>query len=161
MTRILVTNREKTELNAFGRIIPITCDVRNLENGERKMNEVVRTEPAPGVPYSPQVFPTGPWLITRIDKETDPDLAPYFIGTNAGQWVDEWAIDTNGCYLRKTGRRVWDSAYGIHNSVDIHTFGCFRVLSTDDLMFLVRSIWAAWSGYEPTSAGDRVEVDVA
>lgn len=160
MNHILVVNKDKTVLNAFGRLINITCKVRNLANGERGRCEVVRTEPDPGVPYSPNVFPSGDWLVTAITAETDPDLAPWFIATDAEILVPVWELDSHGCYLKQTTKLVKDSAYGIHNSEDPHTLGCMRVIERADLLFLVDRIWTVWGGKVRPPQGDQVRVSV-
>ena len=124
--------------------IPCSCTVRNLENGWRKENEVVRTIPD-GLPYSPQIFPVGAWNITGVRKieNDDPEFnykEPYFISADACQEVSVWELDSRGNYLVETRRKVIDRAYGLHFSQSRTTLGCIKIEDRNDLLFLANII---------------------
>lgn len=138
MKRILSWNREKFYLEAYGGYLDCSCDVRNLENGRREKNEIVRTIPD-SVPYSPQQFPVGVWEIGEIEEKTDPYLAPFFINTDAWQWVLEWEIK-DGLYIKRTDKWVKDTEYGIHYSTSPTTLGCLKIIKEADLIWLVEKI---------------------
>ena len=114
-------------LTGFGKVVPISCLVRNELNGERGMSEVVYTENedgSQGVPYMPRVFPVGTWAVKKANQEFNkPSLGPWFFATDAHQLVDEWEIakqdDGTWLYVKPTGRQVMDWGYGIHCSYKI------------------------------------------
>jgi hypothetical protein len=141
-------------LSAFDRQIEVSNVVRNELNGRRKLGlkpDVVLTEPDDGTkpkPYMPRGFPEGSWKITGIVPHNDPKdhyLNPYFIATNAHTLVEEWGLDASGGYDKPTGRFVRDAGYGIHwpdPQYSTTTLGCIRVVSKDDLLWLVSQIQA-------------------
>ncbi len=122
-------------LKAWDREIPCWCKVRNLENGLRERNEVVRSIPSEEA-YSPQVFPNGRWTVGKPRARNDPYLSPFYIPTDAFQYVDVWEV-VDGVYVRKTDKKVIDQAYGLHFSVSITTLGCIRIQNKEDLEWLV------------------------
>lgn len=97
-----------------------------------------------GVPSMPRTFPVGNWKIVGIiphpDRERDGYLWPFYIATDAWQMLDEWELDSNGVYERKTGKRVPDYAYGLHFSSSDWTQGCIRIGSESDLRWLVEQV---------------------
>jgi hypothetical protein len=109
-----------------------SCKVRNLENGKRRRDEVLRTIPG-GQPYSPQMFPVGVWRITGVEwrKGANFDRGVYGdvkIRTNAGQLVDVWMLDADGDYYRQTDKQVLDMGYLLHESPrSTTTWGCIRL----------------------------------
>jgi len=107
-----------------------------------------------GVPYKPTSFPVGVWNVRNPVSRTSPYTAPFFIPTDAHQWVEEWELDEHELYKCPTGRQVMDWGYGVHHSTCDYTFGCLRVLGVDDIMFLVNSINEALSG------GQQVTMEV-
>ena len=148
----LLYNKQNEWIDAPGRKIPCTNLVRNEVNGLRKPTQIVRTinkDGGPGVAYMPRDFPLGDWHITSISAKTDPFLAPFFIATDAWQFVDEWETK-DGKYTRIMGR-VPDYGYGIHFSISPTTLGCIRILNRDDLLTLCDEIKAAWANKESVS----------
>lgn len=130
---------------AFGNRIDCSCNIRNLENGWRQLDQVVwstNSDGSRGVPYSPQLFPVGLWMVGRPEPETDPYLKPFFIPTDAHQAVEEWEIAERDkmVYVKPTGRLVEDWAYGLHNSTSPTTLGCIRVTLFYELRRLVDDI---------------------
>jgi hypothetical protein len=107
-----------------------------------------------GVPYKPQSFPIGVWTVREPLMRNSPFTAPYFIPTDAHQWVDAWELDEHQLYKCPTGKQVMDWGYGIHHSIIDYTFGCLRVSSVDDLLFLVSSI------HNRIALGRRVQFEV-
>ena len=97
-----------------------------------------------GVPSMPRTFPVGNWKIVGViphpDRERDGYLWPFYIATDAWQMLDEWELDSNGVYERKTGKRVPDYAYGLHFSSSDWTQGCIRIGSESDLRWLVEQV---------------------
>jgi hypothetical protein len=145
----LSVNVNKSVLNA-GKLIDCCCVVRNLENGQRRVDQVVYSENedgSRGVPYSPQVFPSGIWTVgapREIDLAHDVNhyLWPYFIPTDAWQLVDEWGTDQTDRlhYTQKTGHQKGDWGYGLHFSQSATTLGCIKILDESNLRWLVRQI---------------------
>ena len=166
----IVWRRGATNLLAFGRSVACSCDVRNMENGRRRRDEVVFSTLADGSrgkPYSPQLFPVvrrtaqgdrrlGAWTVGRPEPESHPYLAPYFIPTNAAQLVRVWSteeLDTLH-YLAETDEAIEDWAYGLHCSTSPTTLGCITIADRDELMLLVTEI------NERLSAGKTVNLEV-
>ncbi|MDR0374334.1 MAG: L,D-transpeptidase [Treponema sp.] len=108
------------------------CKVRNLENGLRRKDEVVRTMPG-GLPYSPQTFPRGKWRITGVERRADHGFDRDVYGdvkirTDAWQSVKVWQLDSDGDYCRETQREVNDCGYLLHESPKSKTtLGCVRL----------------------------------
>jgi len=142
MNYIITMNQYQSISTPWGRQLPMSCLVRNELLPApflRGMDEVVYTEPpaksGPPVPYMPRLFPVGTWSIWGIDSKDSkgnplgPYEAPFFISTSARQLVDEWEVVQHEklWYVRKTGRKVWDSGYGCHTSTSITTLGCGRI----------------------------------
>lgn len=132
-------DKGRSILSAYGKDIKTSCFVRNEiytdERLKRELNEVVLTEPSPGLPYMPRVFPTGTWEIELdgIAQMTDSATAyirKWWIPTNASQMVDVWLTqeqESHEVYTAKSGRIVIDRGYGIHCSMSITTLGCLRI----------------------------------
>lgn len=116
---ILLQAKERQTLEGFGRVIPISCLVRNELNGTRGMTEVVYSENedgSKGVPYMPRPFPVGTWTMYKAEQVfNNPSLGPWFFPTDAWQLVDEWSV-IDGSYKEPTGRKVKDYGYGVHVS---------------------------------------------
>lgn len=135
------------------RVVSIVADcvVRNEINGWRRLHapkEVVRAmthDPYNKPPVMPRTFPKGHWTIYAPRKRTDEYLAPYFIPTNAEQYLDVWDLDENGGYDKATGNKVLDIGYGLHFSTSNTTVGCIKIHNRDNLLWLVKQIDAAIS----------------
>ena len=137
-------NKTKEQLTLEdGTTIWAYSHVRNLENGLRSNSEVVLTDPeTEGLgrePYSPQTFPIGNWKITGCvsHPESEPYLFPFFLSTNANQFVNIWETNSDGKYTVQTNNLCLDSGYGIHFSSSSTTLGCIRINDKKDLLKLV------------------------
>lgn len=117
--------------------IAVTNDVRirSKENPE----EPVYTIPGK-IPYMPSRFPRGTWNVGKPIAKTNPYLAPYFIPTDAWQYVTEWTIEPDGTYGVPTHKQVRDEGYGIHYSTSSTTLGCLKVVNKSDLLILAKLI---------------------
>ena len=155
MRMILTWDRDAEMLVAGSRRIRAWSQVRNELNGlrpnlekiKRGKSDVFYTTTASGergVPSMPRAFPVGKWKILGIiphpDRANDGYLWPFYIATDAWQMLDEWELDSNGVYERKTGKRVPDYAYGLHFSSSDWTQGCIRIGSESDLRWLVEQV---------------------
>jgi hypothetical protein len=147
---ILTWSRKDAFLVAGDRRVECWSKVRNELNGLRPYvplhedkTDVVRSFPA-NVPIMPRPFPVGNWQITgfRIHPNvaTDGYLYPVFIATDAINECPEWELDSNGRYLRPTGRVVHDGANGLHFSTSDWTQGCLRVAKESDIRWLWLSL---------------------
>ena len=131
------------------RTMPIWNRVRSLSNGLRKKTEIVKSTPSE-LPYDPQLFPAGNWLVTGIvpHDASQPYLYPFFIKTNAHQPVHVW--DTaNGQYIKETEHIVEDRDYGLHFSSSETTLGCIRIVLEKDLRQLVVRLQVAIERKDP------------
>lgn len=109
--------------------------IRNRENPE----EVVFTIPD-RIPYMPERFPAGVWHVGKPLPRSNPYLAPYYIPTDAWQLVSEWTLEPDGSYGKPTGKKAYDSGYGIHFSTSPTTLGCLKVVNRSDLLRLAKLI---------------------
>jgi hypothetical protein len=142
---MLYWKRGNAYLEAFDHRLLVSNKVRNELNGLRKLHdkkEVVYTEPNNGsmkVPYMPRTFPSGTWFITNIEPHPANEgyLHPFYINTDAWQFVEEWSLDANGGYDKPTGDMVQDAFYGLHFSMSPTTLGCIRIAQRADLEWLV------------------------
>lgn len=125
--------------------IQADCVVRNELNGWRPnpkkdpAREVVYAmtqDPYNKYPVMPRTFPKGRWRIGQPRKRTDPYLAPFYIPTDAEQWLTVWELDKHGGYYRPTDEKVLDLAYGIHFSSSNTTVGCIKIYREEDLLWL-------------------------
>lgn len=126
-----------------------SCIVRNELNGQRKPDQVVRSEEkdgTDGVPYMPRAFPVGRWFITAAIPKSDDYMAPFFLATDAWQMVDEWSLE-GGKYGKPIGK-VADYGYGLHNSKSGSTLGCIRIHGRKDLLDIVAACRASWAREE-------------
>ena len=135
----MIANLKTCKLVAFGKTIDIACIVRNEVNGWRKKNEVIKSIPS-GKPIQPRTFPKGTWNVSMPVTREDPYLAPWYIPTNAWQFLPIWSLDAKGNYKAPTDIIVKDTAYGMHTSTSNTTQGCIKVLHMDDLLWLVTKI---------------------
>lgn len=140
-------NTKNNTLVCNNRRIPITCLVRTIARGNRKISEVpVLTENqdgTPGKPYDPRPFPRGEWTVLGLLEKEHPYEAPIFISTDAHQSVNVWTV-VDGHYGEKTEEVVEDYGYGLHCSTSFNTLGCGKIMFRDDLNYLVEAIRAAW-----------------
>ena len=132
-----------TDLEAFGRVIPVSCDVRNEVNRRRLEAQVVYTMPD-HIPYQPRIFPIGVWEVGTPRPDGDPYKAPFFIPTNAWRMVKAWDTE-GGRYTKATDRSIKDSGYGLHFSTSNTTLGCIKILNKNNLLWLVDQINARLS----------------
>jgi hypothetical protein len=135
-------NLQECKIDAFGKIIDCSCDVRNEINGRRHADQVVYTIPGKQ-PYQPRQFPKGIWKIGRPESRTDKYLAPFFIPTDAWREVtvyDVERIDNIDRYKNPTLRKEIDRAYGLHYSTSQTTLGCIKIEKESDLLWLVEQI---------------------
>lgn len=132
--------------NETVRDIMADCVVRNELNGRRHLHDasqVVRAmceDPYNKPPVMPRTFPNGTWEVSKPRSRTNPYLAPYYIPTDAEQYLDVWALDEEGGYDHATPDRVLDIGYGVHFSTSRTTVGCIRVYEESDLLWLVHTI---------------------
>jgi hypothetical protein len=129
------------ELEAFGRVLPCLCDVRNEINGRRQADQVAYSMPDKK-PYQPRVFPVGLWQVSTPTEKDDPYLAPWFIPTNACQKLPVWDLK-NGKYYKPTEEKINDWGYGLHYSTSTTTLGCIKIINLKDLEWLVSEIQIA------------------
>lgn len=126
--------------------IPADCVVRNELNGKRHLHDpsqIVRAmvqDPYSKPPVMPRIFPEGTWNVYKPRMRTNPYLAPYFIPTDAEQYLPVWELDENGGYDHVTDKHVLDIGYGMHFSTGRTTVGCIRVMDERDLLWLVRKV---------------------
>ena len=126
-------------MDAGGRLIECSCDVRNELNQRRQIDQVVYTIPDHD-PYMPRHFPKGTWKVLSAEPRTAPDRAPYFIATDAYQMVDVWGLDGKGRYTLPNGDKVRDEGYGLHCSVHSTTLGCIKIHKLEDLEWMVAQV---------------------
>ena len=136
------------EVSIDGMVRDILADsiVRNEINGWRRKHdpkEVVRAmthDPYNKPPVMPRPFPFGEWNVYAPRHREDKYLAPYFIPTDAEQFLPIWALDENGGYDHATAEKVLDVGYGLHFSTSTTTVGCIKIYEEDDLRWLVENI---------------------
>jgi len=142
------------------RDIAADCIVRNEVNGWRRKHdpkEVVRAmthDPYRKPPIIPRPFPFGEWNVYSPRPRRDKYLAPYFIPTDAEQFLPIWALDEDGGYDHATAKKVLDIGYGLHFSTSTTTVGCIRIWEEADLLWLVQHI------KEQLSCGEKVRLSV-
>ena len=124
-------DRRQDFLVAWDRIIPCICDVRNLENGRRRRDEIVYSLPH-HKPYSPDVFPEGLWQVGKPRARTDCYRAPFFIPTNAARMTRVWEV-RNGLYVRATDELTLDEDFGFHASASPTSLGCGLIGEVGDI----------------------------
>lgn len=129
-------NQQKTLLMTPDREIVITCNVRNELNKRRGGADICHCVPT-GKPVMPRPFPSGKFLVGKAKASTNPYTAPYFITTNATEWLPVWSLNKYGYYEAPTSEMTLSSGYGIHCSTSSTTLGCLRVAKVGDLMYLV------------------------
>lgn len=140
-------DRNERFLVAWDRVIPCSCEVRNLENGRRLRDEIVYTIPY-RKPYSPDVFPPGLWQIGKPRPRSDAYRAPWFIPTNAARMTKVWEV-REGRYVKETSEWTLDEDFGFHASASPTTLGCGRIGEVGDIYeaepvrWMVRKIQAA------------------
>jgi hypothetical protein len=127
--------RSRELLDAFGRQIEVSNFVRTNRDGS-----ILRGYD--GSPVKPAPFPAGNWKITDPLPRTQPDLAPFFIPTDAHRMIEVWTLTADGKYDQPSGKMVYSDAYGIHFSVLDFTWGCIRVVHQEDLLWLVEQVKA-------------------
>ncbi len=139
-------NMLKCIINGRAKDIPADCVVRNELNGRRHLHDpkqviyAMTEDPYHKYPVMPRSFPAGAWHVYRPRMRQDKYLAPYFIPTEAEQYLPVWALDENGGYDHATSEHVLDLGYGVHFSISRTTIGCIRIHSESDLLWLVHQI---------------------
>jgi len=151
---LIVFDRKAEKLRCFldeshkdiiSKEIDADCVVRNELNGWRKKHkapDVVRAmthDPYNKPPVMPRTFPPGTWTVYKPRRRTDPYLAPFFIPTDAEQYLEIWSLENDG-YHRATGSKVLDIGYGLHYSTSKTTVGCIRIKKKKDLLWLVNVV---------------------
>lgn len=131
-----ILNKDRSQLLFRERSIACSCHVRNELNGLRGGQDVAHSMPD-GKPYMPRQFPSGRWKLGKPVKKTDPYMAPWFIPTDAFQYLPTWELDEHGFYVKPTAETVKDIGYGIHLSTSSTTLGCLKLVSMSDLNWLV------------------------
>ena len=135
--------------------IKADCTVRNELNGWRplhdpKRGKVIRAmneDPHWKPPVMPRQIPLGIWDVGKPRPRDDEYRSPYYIPTDAEQYLDVWELDENGLYDYKTGVQVLDKEYGLHFClVSSTTVGCVRIVKERDLLWLVERIYDARKG---------------
>lgn len=126
---------------------PSTCIVRNELNGKRLKSQVLYTTPLQGnpKPFYPRQFPSGIYLILKIEWLKDPAeikrFGPVKIRTTATREVFTWDLDTNGNYWKPTGKVQTDAGYHIHHTHKYKTtHGCIRGGDTEGQMVNIAQI---------------------
>jgi len=128
------------------RDIPADCVVRNEVNGWRRLHKsddviyAMTHDPYHKYAVMPREFPKGEWKISEPLARTSRYLAPFYIPTNAEQYLEVWELDQDGGYAKATGKKVLDIGYGIHFSVSHTTVGCVRTYGESDLLWLVHQV---------------------
>ena len=129
------------------RDIPADCDVRNEVNGRRRLHDPKQVRYAMThdskntYPVMPRVMPSGEWKVSYPRERPDNKyLAPYYIPTDAEQYLEIWELDQDGGYAKATGKKVLDIGYGLHFSTSKTTVGCIRIFSKSDLLWLVHQV---------------------
>lgn len=140
------------DLYAFGRVIQVSCDVRNEVNGRRHETEIAKSLPDEH-PYQPRQFPKGLWSVSRPLARESKWLAPFYIPTDAWREMPIWAIEDKR-YKAPTDKTTIDRGYGLHYSESPTTLGCIKIESRDDLLWLVDQI------NNKLNAGLKVFLDV-
>lgn len=136
MKTIITADLKALKLQAFGKAIDITCVIRNELNGWRRKDEIVYSIPD-HKPIQPRTFPKGIWAVGKPDPRQDPYLAPFFIPTDAWQYLPIWELDKNKCYVEATNNMTKDKGYGLHFSTSTSTQGCIKINKLSDLLWLV------------------------
>jgi hypothetical protein len=150
----------EVEGKGFKRNIKADCIVRNELNGWRKLHikkEVIlgiTQNPYPGPPVMPREFPKGRWEVYSPLPRTGGYLAPYFIPTDAEQYLETWDLDENGGYNKPNGGKILDIGYGLHFSTSNTTVGCIKIHEKDDLIWLKNLV------EEHREEGQRVWLEV-
>jgi hypothetical protein len=130
----------------FGRIIGITCIVRNEINGwrpnKKKLPDICRSIPG-NYAIMPRTFPIGLWTVgePRRVKGIDTEVFGYwFIPTDAWQILPVWELTDSGLYKRATEHKIIDRGYGAHYSPSTSTEGCIRYGTQEDCNWHVTQI---------------------
>ncbi len=131
------------------RDIKADCIVRNELNGWRTLHDpdgrgkviyAMNDDPHSKPPVMPRRMPLGTWNIGKPRPRFDPYKAPFYIPTDAEQWLETWSLDGSGGYDKPTFRKVLDMAYGLHFSTSGTTVGCIKIHKERDVEWLVAQI---------------------
>lgn len=142
-------SEEKLLTCRLGKIVkqfPASSIVRNELNRWRALHDpeqviyAITHDPYHKYPVMPRPFPRGAWNVYRPRKRTGRYLAPFYIPTDAEQYLEVWDLDGNGGYEKVTGKTVLDLGYGLHFSASATTVGCIRIHFWEDLLWLVNVI---------------------
>lgn len=139
MTIVMEADLKKGVLTAFDNALEISCIVRNEINGWRKLDQIVRSIPD-NRPIQPRTFPKGLWTLGKPEPKSDPYMAPYFIPTDAWQYMPIWELDGDGHYKKATTKMTKDRGYGLHYSESGSTQGCIKIVTVTDLIWLVNTV---------------------
>jgi hypothetical protein len=141
-------DREILECQIDGKVldIPASCVVRNELNGRRKLHDAAEVvyamghDPYTRIPVMPRTFPTGHWRVYKPRARVDRYLAPFYIPTDAEQYLPVWALDDHLGYAYPDDGMVLDIGYGLHFSTSPTTVGCIRIHQERDLLWLAETI---------------------
>jgi len=154
MNLIVVTNY--STLAAFGKVLKTSCIIADRYAHGMSVVYSENEDGSQGMPYQPQRFPLGTWQIIAAEASQAPLLAPFFIRTNAHQFVPVWELDALGKYKCATGETVDDWGYGIHfDALYEATDGCLHLYSAEDATWLAGNIIASQKD------GEAVQLTVA
>ncbi len=114
---------------------PASCKVRTELNGQRKLDQIVKTYPISGErePYYPRQFPSGIFNITEIEYTDNETYAPVKIKTDALREVFVWDLNKKG-YYKPSGEIQIDSGYYLHYTDSSTTLGCIRIATPEDAL---------------------------
>ena len=120
--------------------------VRNEQNGRRHLHDpsqvvyAMTNDPYHKYPVMPRTFPAGSWRAYKPRARSNPYLAPFYIPTDAEQYLPIWVLDEAGGYDHATSEHVLDLGYGIHFSTSRTTVGCIRIYEEHELRWLAHTI---------------------
>jgi hypothetical protein len=148
----LIADMKTGKLIVNDKTFSISNDVRTVQNGARRMHEVVRSIPD-NFPYMPAKFPGGLWNITGLEWQAEKKFdfktyGPVKIRTDAWQYVKIWDIDEDGDYLRETEQNTKDFGYLLHYSESKTTLGCIRIGTAEEAVALGMRLEAALKNKE-------------
>jgi hypothetical protein len=137
-----------------GKKIRVWSKVRNELNGLRPYSTLrpgktdvcysITEDGLKGVAIMPRPYPSGRFIVTGFkehpDKKNDSYLFPVFMLTDAVNRVEEWELDKDGRYSRRSGRLVLDYFNGWHFSSSDWTQGCVRVEEEEDMRWIWKNV---------------------
>ncbi|MGL5913598.1 MAG: hypothetical protein ACRCZB_05480 [Bacteroidales bacterium] len=149
-------DKKQEQLTVDGVVYKATCNVRNEQNGQRKLDQLVY--PIVGgvyskKPYMPRTFPVGEWSVTSVEWTDNKVFAPCKIKTNAKQKLPLWD-EKDGKYDKPTTTTILDEGYYLHHSNSSTTLGCIRIFNYSDANLLGKLV------QEALKKGEKVDLEV-